>query len=1016
MSTPSSNLPNSPESNSESNSESNTFDPRVSPANPSDLTSVEDASKLGATSTQASSIGDSVGDSVGDAEAPPTATSSKPVPQKLGLRPKVILSAIALATVPVIIAGVIGTVWVDRQLRQAEQSSPTSRAPQSLQWQFPLWFGLTTLVSGSIAAILAHRGIRPVVKAALKSNQMVNRVEREGLSLRDRAAGQDEMVALAINLNLLEAQIPKLMGEQEGELERSRVLLRITQRMREALSEEEVFRIAAIEIRQAFRADRVAMYRLDSAIDGTIIEESVGAGWPKMLWTTLEDPCLADYLDWYREGRIRAIHDLYNSGLDDCHIGLLERFGIKANLVAPIIKDNELFGLMIVNQCTNPREWQTTEIELLSQITNQLGYALDIARLMERSSDQVDHNQLLVDLLQKVRASLNEENVLQSVVTEWRKALRTDRILVYGLDDECYGTVLAESVVPGVPKAIHANIHDPCFEQGYVGKYQQGRVQAVTDIYNANLTRCHLEQLEPFQVKANLVAPILKDQKLYGLLIAHECSGPRQWQKWEIELHRQLAIQVGYALEQARLLQKTDSEMNQMQQLLSFSAAIAQSVEASDVMKVTVDQVRKIFQTDRVIIYRFDENWYGTVVAESVIPGVPKTLWAEIKDPCFAQGFVSQYQAGRVQAVNDIRRAGLTECHLQQLETYGVKANLVAPILNKDRLVGLLIAHECATPRAWQPEEITLIQQMSLQVGLALDHAQLLAQIEQAYQSEKMTSQSQRQSHQSLQQQVTQVLREGEETATGLQANAIKQLDAVTAVYHRLKTNETSDQQTQALMQQAQLRQQQMDILLAELTGQFAQVATLIQAIHETHRALLEKTQDRSQLGDLSTSHFDTVTDIVTQLKLQAMNVALEAARMGEAGKDFASIGETVLELARHLDLEWVNLKPFLLTLQSDTRALLGEVSDNTQYLAKGLEQTQRIEEHCDRLLQDNQSLAEGIQSLATTLAQQAQEGGITQQGFMELAGHVRQTSEQSIAIVKTIERWHTILDQPVDH
>ncbi|MEA5505196.1 hypothetical protein VB735_19200 [Halotia wernerae UHCC 0503] len=77
--------------------------------------------------------------------------------------------------------------------------------------------------------------------------------------------------------------------------------------------------------------------------------------------------------------------------------------------------------------------------------------------------------------------------------------------------------------------------------------------------------------------------------------------------------------------------------------------------------------------TDRVMVYSFDANWYGTVIAEAVLPGFPKALRANIKDPCFAEGYVEQYQSGRVQAVNNIYEAGLSACHISQLEPFAVK-------------------------------------------------------------------------------------------------------------------------------------------------------------------------------------------------------------------------------------------------------------------------------------------------------------------------------------------------------
>ncbi len=78
---------------------------------------------------------------------------------------------------------------------------------------------------------------------------------------------------------------------------------------------------------------------------------------------------------------VLAINNIYEVGLADCHINLLESFGVKANLVAPILKDEQLFGLLIAHQCSRPRDWKQSEIDLFAQIAMQVGFALDHARL-----------------------------------------------------------------------------------------------------------------------------------------------------------------------------------------------------------------------------------------------------------------------------------------------------------------------------------------------------------------------------------------------------------------------------------------------------------------------------------------------------------------------------------------------------------------------------------------------------------------------------------------------------------
>ena len=164
-----------------------------------------------------------------------------------------------------------------------------------------------------------------------------------------------------------------------------------------------------------------------------------------------------------------------------------------------------------------------------------------------------EHKQLFTDTTEHIHSSLSEEDIFKVAVRETRRAIDTDRVVVYSLDEQSQGRIIAESVADRWPRAKGATLHDPCIDALYSEKYRNGRVQVVDDIYSANLTPCHLSQLEPFAVKANLVAPILNQDKLLGLLIAHQCDRPRVWQQSEIELFAYIAKQVGLAIHNASL-------------------------------------------------------------------------------------------------------------------------------------------------------------------------------------------------------------------------------------------------------------------------------------------------------------------------------------------------------------------------------------------------------------------------------------------------------------------------------
>ncbi|MEH2157657.1 GAF domain-containing protein [Nostoc sp.] len=666
--------------------------------------------------------------------------------QKWSLKTKAIVWALSISALPVVAIGTAtyyyGINLITNHPQVRLESAKSSRESElALQRQLSLLLtgtGVTAILAGAIAVFVTNRAISRVSNAAATSNIIKNQLRPDSEYTQAFIASKDDLVMLERNINLFTELLSGLLQEKQAEADYSQLSIKITRWVRESFNEEDVLKTTSEEIRRALSIDRVTIFCFNSNCNGTFIAESVAPGLPKMLGLIVSNTGFeAEYIEKYQNGCIRAIDDIYQANLSDGDIEMLEQFAVKSNLVAPILEGKQLYGLLIAHQCSRLRFWQQSEINLFAHIAVQVGFALDYAKLLKQVDSKADRAQVFIETTRSIRQSLNEEDVLKTTVEEVRKRLSTDRVLVYSFNANWVGTVIAESVIPGYPKVLRSEIQDPCFTQGYIEKYQSGRVQATNNIYEANLTDCHISLLEPFAVKANLVAPILKDKQLFGLLIAHQCSRPRDWQQSEIDFFAQIAMQVGFALDHARLLQRIDAEGVQSRLLADTIGSIRQSLNEEDVLKTTVEEVRKVLSTDRVMVYSFNSNWSGIVIAESVVLTYPKVLRAEIQDPCFGQGYVEEYQSGRVLAINNIYEAGLADCHISLLESFAVKANLVAPILKDEQLFGLLIAHQCSRPRDWQQSEIDLFAQIAMQVGLALDHARLLQRIE----AERMRSQ-----------------------------------------------------------------------------------------------------------------------------------------------------------------------------------------------------------------------------------------------------------------------------------
>ena len=212
-----------------------------------------------------------------------------------------------------------------------------------------------------------------------------------------------------------------------------------------------------------------------------------------------------------------------------------------------------------------------TVVAIEDEHQNYLGARVTIVDISDRVRLR-QQTKLSAEISQKIRQSLQLEEILQTAVQEVHKLLAVDRALVFRFNSDG-GTVVQEQVSGGYPSVLGSNINDPCFNRGYYTRYAQGRIQTVADITQADYAPCYIEFLHQFAVKASSLVPIYLRSELWGLLIVHNCQSPRQWQPRELEILTQLATQIGIALAQSQLLEQ---EQLQRQELARSNAELEQ--------------------------------------------------------------------------------------------------------------------------------------------------------------------------------------------------------------------------------------------------------------------------------------------------------------------------------------------------------------------------------------------------------------------------------------------------------
>ncbi|MCC5639846.1 PAS domain S-box protein [Nostoc sp. CHAB 5844] len=216
-----------------------------------------------------------------------------------------------------------------------------------------------------------------------------------------------------------------------------------------------------------------------------------------------------------------------------------------------------------------------------------LGIGQDITQRKQTEqtlTTQLKREQLMRTVVQRIHQSLNLQDILNAIVQEVRHLLQVERVVVYQFAPDMSGKVVAESVESGWTKSIGVQIEDTCFQTGAGVEYYQGRKRAIANIYEAGLTDCHIQLLEQFEVKANLVVPILLEvggentsSRLWGLLVAHQCSSTRQWEENQLDLLDQLSITIAIAIQQSSIFQQAQTELAERQKAeMQLRSALAE--------------------------------------------------------------------------------------------------------------------------------------------------------------------------------------------------------------------------------------------------------------------------------------------------------------------------------------------------------------------------------------------------------------------------------------------------------
>ncbi len=286
--------------------------------------------------------------------------------------------------------------------------------------------------------------------------------------------------------------------------------------------------------------------------------------------------------------------------------------------------------------------------------------------------------------------------------------------------------------------------------------------------------------------------------------------------------------------EQHKSQRQLEGQYRQSHLLAEITREVAQASEVKDILQTTVNEVQALLGCDRVLILQAlppdsPLEFFSNTPANATVHRSANAAAEAVTDPAhglfpsdqypqalmhhplLSPTYIDHYRQQSISVIDTMSGLGISPAIVEILNDLAVKSELVVPILTQtavknsarhsrqktlanrhaDSFWGLLIAHQCDQSRRWSPLEIDLMQQLASQIGVAINHAELLDHLEDLVEARtaELTAINQQLRQEMRERQKSEFAMRRSEKQLRLITNALPALVSYIDTYHRYRFN-----------------------------------------------------------------------------------------------------------------------------------------------------------------------------------------------------------------------------------
>ena len=400
-----------------------------------------------------------------------------------------------------------------------------------------------------------------------------------------------------------------LYTQVQERLRETTALLSVGRALSQPDSSQNVMRLVAREVGQAFGADMVGIYGLDARHDALVpvagyhVPAHLREHFVSHPFRLSRFPALAQV---WRERRAAWSSDTRaDPRFDPEALAGLDGHSV---LFAPTTVRGEAVGALFLVWWQTGREFSDSEVRLVEGVAAQVGLGMENAELARQTATKLQETETLLSVSQALASTLDVDTLTRQLLRHVVRGLSADLAGMWLVEDNGeWMAPLAGYHIPAEHREEMRTTRIPLVGHAFYDEALRRR-QAVVTTDGANDPRLPDHVRRAIPVRTHLFVPVVAQEQIIGGFAAGWWHEAREMSEAELRLMEAMASQVGVALQNARLFQDNQRRLRELSVLHELSRAVTGQLDQAGLLDAVYQQVSRVLDVQSLTVLLLDED------------------------------------------------------------------------------------------------------------------------------------------------------------------------------------------------------------------------------------------------------------------------------------------------------------------------------------------------------------------------------------------------------------------------